>query len=147
MAALSERYTADDRGDAALPEAIARGLGTDESVLSCDRGVRGGVSQFAADWVGVRRFDLNDDGRADWIVNGRHACLRSDAATAHWWIYADEAAGPRLLLRAETAATLEVLATRTLGYRDLRLHLIGANGAALIADDRYDGAVYVASPP
>lgn len=143
----SRRYAQDDPGEAGLtlPVAIARGLGTDELVLSCPAGTRDGVSQFAPDWVGVRRLDLDDDGRPDWIVNGRHPCLRQPDA-AYWWLYADAAAGQRVLLRAEPAATLEILPTRSRGFRDLRIHLLDGRGAALITDSRYDGQAYVQAP-
>ncbi len=144
----SRTYAQDDAGEPglALPDAIARGLGTDELVLSCPAGTRGGVSQFAPDWVGVRRLDLNDDGRPDWIVNGRHACLEQPDAT-YWWLYADGTDGPRVVLRAEPAATLEILPTRTRGFRDLRVHRVSGRGAKLVADSRYDDQAYVPARP
>lgn len=120
----------------ALPADIARALGTDERVLSCAEGTRDGVSQFAPDWVAVRRIDLDDDGRGDWIVNGRHDCLR-DGSAAAWWVYADTASVPRLLLAGAEAVALEVLPTRTGGFRDLRLQR--ADGEVAL---RYDGSVY-----
>ena len=144
------RYNSNASGNHAqtqtLPAAIARALGTDELVLSCADGTRDGVSQFAADWIGIDRVDLNGDGRADWIVHGRNACLRQPNA-AYWWIYADAADRPRLVLRAELAQTLEVLPESTRGYRDLRVHLVDGRGAPLVADSRYDGRGYVDTPP
>src|SRR5688500_2277575 len=82
VATATTRFEHDDAGQpgAALPDAIARALGTDERVLGCAAGTRDGVSQFEPDWVAVRRFDLNQDGRADWIVNGRHDCLLENGA-------------------------------------------------------------------
>jgi len=132
------RYAHDDAGQpgVALPEAIARALGTDERVLSCAEGTRDGVSRFAPDWVAVRRVDLDDDGRADWLVNGRHACLR-DGDAAGWWVYTGTAGTPRLLLAAAMATSLEVLPSRTQGFRDLRLRRAG--GDAIV---RYDGSGY-----
>ena len=141
------QYDGDASGDTAqsLPAAIARGLGTDELVLTCADGTRNGVSQFAADWIAVDRLDLNGDGRADWIVHGRNACLRQ-ADAAYWWLYEDTADTPRLLLRAEPARSLEVLATSTRGYRDLRMHIAGGR-SALVADNKYDGQGYSPAPP
>jgi hypothetical protein len=141
------QYDGDAPGDNAqsLPTAIARALGTDELVLTCADGTRDGVSQFAADWVAVDRLDLNGDGRADWIVHGRNACLRQ-ADAAYWWLYEDTADTPRLLLRAEPARSLEVLATSTRGYRDLRMHIAGGR-SALVADSKYDGQGYSPAPP
>lgn len=132
-------YAHDDAGEPGLvlPEDVVRALGTDERVLSCAEGTRDGVSQFAPDWVAVRRIDLDDDGRGDWIVNGRHACLRDDDA-AGWWIYADTADTQRLLLAGAMAAALDVLPARTQGFRDLRLQQ--AHGDAIA---RYDGSTYV----
>lgn len=143
----TQRYGQDDPGDpsAELPPAIVRALQTDELVLTCRGGTRGAQSRFTPEWVGVRRLDLNRDGRPDWIVNGRHPCLRTSYATA-WWVYADAGAGPRVVLRAEPAALLEVLPTSTHGFRDLRMHLVNGRGAPLVADSRYDGETYAPSP-
>lgn len=136
------RYTHDDPGQPglALPADITRALGTDERVLSCAQGTRDGVSQFAPDWVAVRRIDLDDDGRGDWIVNGRHACLR-DGEAAGWWVYADTGAVPRLLLAGTMATALEVLPARTQGFRNLRLQR--ANGDVIA---HYDASVYALPP-
>jgi hypothetical protein len=141
------QFDGDAPGDTAqtLPAAIARALGTDELVLTCADGTRDGVSQFAADWVAVDRLDLNGDGRADWIVHGRNPCLRQ-ADAAYWWLYEDTADTPRLLLRAEPARALEVLATSTRGYRDLRMQIAGGR-SALVADNKYDGQGYSPAPP
>lgn len=134
----SVHYAHDDPGQPglALPDDIVRALGTDERVLSCAQGTRDGVSQFAPGWVAVRRIDLDDDGRDDWIVNGRHACLR-DGDAAGWWIYAETGDVPRLLLAGAMATTLEVLAARTQGFRDLRLQRADGDAVA-----RYDGSTY-----
>ena len=136
------RYAHDDAGQAgvALPDAIVRALGTDERVLSCTEGTRDGVSRFAPDWVAVRRVDLDDDGRADWLVNGRHACLR-DGDTVGWWVYADTVGAPRLLLASAMATSLEVLPSRTQGFRDLHLQRAGDAATA-----RYDGTGYALPP-
>lgn len=132
------RYAHDDAGQPglALPADITRALGTDERVLSCAQGTRDGVSQFAPDWVAVRRIDLDDDGRGDWIVNGRHACLR-DGEAAGWWVYADTGDTPRLLLAGATATALEVLPARTQGFHDLRLQRTDGDAVA-----RYGGNSY-----
>ncbi|MBC7988957.1 MAG: hypothetical protein H7Y19_05175 [Luteimonas sp.] len=141
------QYDGDAPGDATqtLPTAIARALGTDELVLTCADGTRDGISQFAADWVAVDRLDLNGDGRADWIVHGRNPCLRQ-ADAAYWWLYENTVDTPRLLLRAEPARSLEVLATSTRGYRDLRMQIAGGR-SALVADNKYDGQGYSPAPP
>jgi len=139
VADTSKRFAHDDAGQPglALPEAIARALGTDERVLSCAEGTRDGSSLFQPDWVAVRRFDLDDDGRADWIVNGRHACLR-DGNAAAWWAYADGAQGQRVVLASAMARSLEVTGARTQGFRDLRLQRADSE----VAVARYDGAMY-----
>ncbi len=120
----------------ALPASIVRALGTDERVLACAQGTRAGVSQFRPDWVETQRVDLDGDGRQDWIVEGRHACLR-DGETPYWWAYADEAAGQRLILSSVSARTLRAAQTRTQGFRDLRLERDGGETVA-----RYDGGQY-----
>lgn len=119
-----------------LPPAIVRALGTDERVLDCAQGTKNGVSRFQPDWVGAERVDLNDDGRPDWIVQGRNACLR-DGDAPYWWAYADEAAGQRLILPAVSADALVPADNRTQGFRDLRLRRGGADAVA-----RYEGAAY-----
>lgn len=129
---------ADDAGqpDPTLPDDIVRALGTDAGVLSCAEGVRGGRSAFEPDWVSARRIDLNHDGRRDWIVEGRHPCLR-DGESTDWWVYADQAAGRRLLLAVDDIRTLQVAASQTQGFRDLRLQRADGTVTA-----RYDGSVY-----
>lgn len=139
------RYAHDAAGDvAALPDGILRGLGTDPRVLDCEQGVQNGASRFVRDWVGARRFDLDGDGRGEWIINGQHPCLR-EAGAAAWWIYAggtddaDSGDGPRQLLDGVPARTLAVLPGRSKGFHDLRAGRL--DGAARTL--RYDGAGYV----
>ncbi|MGY1458064.1 MULTISPECIES: hypothetical protein [unclassified Luteimonas] len=124
-----------------LADDIVRGLSTDVRVLACDQGVVDGRSAFAPDWVLAHRVDLDDDGRADWLVEGRHPCL-SDADGADWWLYAENAAGRSLLLAAGRARAVEALPSRSHGFRDLRLQREGDRDLEV----RHDGAVYVASP-
>lgn len=142
-AAATQRYRRDDVGDPrlALPEDIDRALQTDERVLSCPAGTRNGVSQFARDWVGVRRLDLDADGRPDWIVNGLHRCLRRHDA-AYWWLYEETPRGRRVLLRGAPAVTLVMLPARSSGYRDLEAHGSGGRGDRRIEGYRYDGERY-----
>jgi hypothetical protein len=124
-----------------LAEDIVRGLSTDVRVLACDQGVADGRSAFAPDWVLAHRVDLDDDGRDDWLVEGRHACLAGSDG-ADWWLYAEDAAGRRLLLAAGRARGVDALTSRSHGFRDL--HLLREGDRDL--DVRYDGAVYVATP-
>lgn len=139
----THRYRREDAGDPrlALPEDIDRALQTDERVLSCPAGTRDGVSQFARDWVGVRRLDLDADGRPDWIVNGLHRCLQQPHA-GYWWLYEETPRGRRVLLRGAPAATLVVLPARSSGYRDLEAHGTGGRGDERIESYRYDGERY-----
>ena len=131
------RFDAADPGAGAmLPADIARALSTDARVLDCPAGTRDGASAFAADWVLARRVDLDDDGHDDWVVQGRHACLAAKGE-AGWWLYADRGGRRRLLLDAGRASALDVLATGTRGFHDLRLHRQG--GAIEI---RYQGDAY-----
>lgn len=124
-----------------LADDIARGLSTDVRVLACDQGVVDGRSAFAPDWVLAHRVDLDDDGRDDWLVEGRHPCL-GDADGADWWLYAEDEPGRRLLLAAGRARVVEGLSSRSHGFRDLRLLREGDRDLAV----RYDGTAYVASP-
>lgn len=103
-----------------LPADIERALQTDERVLDCPQGQVDGHSAFATDWVRARRVDLDDDGRADWLVEGTHPCLRRDGA-ADWWIYAEASGGRRLLGRVRGARALEVLPARSHGHAELRV--------------------------
>lgn len=144
----AHRYRREDDGNLRLdlPEDIDRALQTDERVLSCPIGTRHGVSRFARDWVGVRRLDLNADGRPDWIVNGLHRCLQQPHA-GYWWLYEESPRGRRVLLRGAPAATLVVLPTRSVGYRDLETELISDRGAEVVESYRYDGETYRRTPP
>lgn len=145
--AAAHEFRRDDTGDPrlALPADIDRALQTDERVLSCPDGTRDGVSQFADDWVGVRRLDLNDDGRPDWIVNGLHHCLQQPYA-GYWWLYAESPRGRRVLLRGAPAATFVVLPTSSAGYRDVEAHVVNGQGAELTESYHYDGEAYRSAP-
>lgn len=134
-----------DAGDPALPipAAITRALHTDPRVLDCAQGVVDRRSQFARDWVGVHRVDLDGDGQGEWILNGLHPCLRQQADDhAYWWIYTGQAPY-RLLSRAQQGRQLEVLPTRHAGWADLRLHLLNGRGQPLELDLASDGSGYV----
>lgn len=123
----------------ALPDAIARALQTDEHVLACDAGTIDGVSQFARDWIGLRRFDLDGDGDGDWLVNGRHRCLRHDSGS-YWWIYEQTGRGQRVVLRGTSGRALVLMPSSSNGLRDLRL-LRGADGDSAVRL-HYDGEQY-----
>lgn len=104
-----------------LPADIVRALQTDERVLDCPHADAGaGRSGFNEDWVSARRVHLDDDGRADWLVEGRHSCLRRDGL-ADWWIYAEGSQGRRLLGRLRDVRGLEVLPSRSGGHAELRV--------------------------
>lgn len=121
---------------AALPEDIARGLSTDAGVLDCEAGVVDGRSAFAPEWVAVHRVHLDADGREDWLVEGRHACLAGNGE-ADWWAYAEGPSGRRLLYAAGRARAVEVLPARSEGHADLRVER--RDGAEVV---RFDGAAY-----
>lgn len=121
---------------AELPDDIERALQTDERVLDCPAGTRDGVSLFAEDWVAVQRIDLNDDARPDWLLRGLHPCLRRDGG-ADWWLYAQQPQGRRLLGVQRGVQSLEVLPSRTGGWRDLRVRDRG--GVRIV---RYRGEGY-----
>ena len=91
---------------APLPADIVRALQTDERVLDCPGALAAGG--FAADWVRVRRVDLDGQGAVDWLVEGLHPCLRRDGR-ADWWLYADDGPQRRLLERIRDARAVEVL--------------------------------------
>lgn len=135
-APASSAQTASNEAADALPASILRALGTDAHVLDCAQGTRDGVSQFRPDWVQAQRLDLNGDGRRDWIVEGRHACLR-EGEIPYWWAYADEVAGPRLVLSSVAAQALQPAEARSGGFRDLRLKRDGGETIA-----RYEGGQY-----
>lgn len=104
-----------------LPADIARALQTDERVLDCRHDdSAAGRSRFSDDWVSARRVDLDDDGQADWLIEGRHPCLRRDGL-ADWWIYAEGAQGRRLLGRLRDVRGLEALPSRSGGHAELRV--------------------------
>ena len=136
--ALAAQQTGD--AETKLPKDIARALGSDERVLDCAQGTHDGVSQFKPDWVTAESIDLNGDALPDWIVRGRHACLR-EGDTPAWWVYADGPGGQRVVLRSTLADALTAVDSRTGGYRDLRLRRGGEDSLV-----KYDGAAYAVRP-
>ncbi|MBJ6981806.1 MULTISPECIES: hypothetical protein [unclassified Luteimonas] len=135
---MPARFEATDtHAGAVLPADIVRALSSDARVLDCQEGTYQGASRFAPDWVIARRVDLDDDGRDDWVVQGRHRCLATDGA-ADWWLYADDGSQRRLLLAAGRARVLELQATRANGFRDVVLHRDGGDVRAT-----YQGGAYV----
>lgn len=105
---------------AGLPDDIERALQTDERVLDCPTGTRGGISAFDDGWVAVRRVDLNDDAQPDWLLRGVHPCLRR-GGLADWWLYAQAPEGRRLLGTWRAARAVDVLRSQSHGWRDLRV--------------------------
>lgn len=116
---------------APLPADIVRALQTDERVLDCPGALAG--SGFAADWVHVRRVDLDGQGAVDWLVEGVHPCLRRDGL-ADWWVYADDGPQRRLLQPIRDARSVQVLDAPA-GPAALRVET--ASGARVL---RYDDA-------
>ncbi|MBB6600454.1 hypothetical protein [Luteimonas sp. MC1825] len=127
----------DPRPGTQLPADIARALSSDARVLDCAEGMHAGGSAFAPDWVVARRVDLDDDGRDDWVVHGRHRCLAAGDA-ADWWLYADDGTRRRLLLAAGRARAMELQAPRNGGFRDV---VFQRDGGAVRAS--YRGTAYV----
>lgn len=126
-----------------LPDDIARGLSTDARVLDCPQGIADGRSAFQSDWVSAHPVDLDGDGRDDWLVEGRHACLTGPSGSA-WWVYSGEAAGPRLVGALGEAGAIEIIGSAPGRPSDLRLR--EADGGDILL--RNDGAGYapVAGP-
>ena len=131
LAACGNAAPGQDAGGAAapLPADIVRALQTDERVLDCPGAMAAGG--FAADWVRVRRVDLDGQGAVDWLVEGVHPCLRRDGL-ADWWLYADDGAQRRLLQAIRDARAVRVLGAPA-GPAVLRVET--ASGASVLRFD------------
>ena len=140
IAAVTRFVAGEQAHGAPLPDDIVRGLSTDDRVLDCDQGLVDGRSAFAPGWVIAHRVDFDGDGRGDWLVEGRHACIAGGDG-ADWWLYAEDPDGRRLLLAAGRAGAVEVLPARSHGFAGLRL--LREDGS--IDEARYDGSAYVLS--
>ena len=126
---------------ASLPDDIVRALSTDERVLACADGVADGRSAFEPEWVLARTVDLDGDGRDDWLVEGRHACLAGNDG-ADWWVYAGDSAGRRLLLAGQRARVVELRPAPDGGFADLRLERTDGRSTLL----RHEDTAYLPVP-
>lgn len=125
---------------AVLPQDVVRGLGVDERTVECFLDETTGNIGFDSEWFAVYRFDLDADGRRDWLVRGVHDCLRHDGVTL-WWVYRETPDGRSDVLRV-AADSLEVLASRRNGFHDLRRFVRMPDGHAAALLYRYDGSGY-----
>jgi hypothetical protein len=109
---------------------LRRQLAADEDVKRCiaQKGMSNGsaAAGIKRDWFVVYRMDLNSDGRDDWIVKSRNACLMG-ANVGAWWVYQDTAQGQQRLLKTH-ALSLEVRQTVSDGFSDLQSHRISGDG-------------------
>ncbi|HEX7314732.1 MAG TPA: hypothetical protein VF297_12475 [Pyrinomonadaceae bacterium] len=105
---------------ATIPPDVLRGLGQDEKVLTCLTSGGGNATvEIPAAWFAASEVHLNGDKLPDLVVKPQNACLNG-ANIGPFWVFRNTGRGYALVLRADTLG-LEVLRTRTRGYRNIRL--------------------------
>jgi hypothetical protein len=130
-------------------------LSKDELIHSCLESEGLSSEQLPANWFVASEIHLDGPNEIDLIVlpGGRlpdtppgeiskNACL-GGANTAGFWILRKTPLG-FLLVLTEMALKLDVLRTRSHGFRDIRLYTISLS-SILIQDFRFDGSRYVLS--
>ena len=91
----------------------------------------------------ARRLDLNGDGRAEVLVSGRLRLCFPLGVNCRQWVYARESGGRYHRLLATWGSSLNPLATRTHGWRDLAAPLRLSSMEASRSVFRFDGRRYV----
>lgn len=128
---------------APIPTDVLRGLGQDEKVLGCLTSGRGNEAvEVPASWFAASEIRLNADDLPDLVVQPQNACLNG-ANLGPFWVFRNTGRGYALALRADTLS-LEVLATKTRGYRDIRLRSATAR-QVLTRVFKFDGQSYRAA--
>jgi hypothetical protein len=112
-----------------LTASLKRQLLKDADVMRCVAQTGAGAKQIKRDWFVVYRMDLNSDGRDDWIIKSRAACMMG-ANVGAWWVYLDGAKSQQLLLKTNALA-LEILQTTSHGFDDLLTHRVTGEGKDL----------------
>jgi hypothetical protein len=124
-----------------LTASLKRQLLKDADVMRClaQAGQAGaGAKQIKRDWFVVYRMDLNSDGRDDWIIKSRAACMMG-ANVGAWWVYLDSAKSQQLLLKTNALA-LEIRQTASEGFDDLLSHRVSGDGKDLMQKFHFSAA-------
>jgi hypothetical protein len=135
-----------------LPERALRILSKDDRVASCLEYNELKPEDLRADWFVASEIHLDGPNERDVIVlagdrlpdtppgePSQNACLMG-ANTAQFWVLRETASGFVLVL-SEPAHDLEVLRTRTKGFRDVRLSAATARSMTILTY-RFNGRSY-----
>lgn len=119
-------------------------LSQDERVIACMKDSRSGQVRPDPSAFVAYRYDLNGDGRDEWIIKASgNPCLTSPDV-ARWWIYEevtpDDGGDPLDLVLSVDAGEIEVLSQRRFGYANLRGRDVAHRGEDHVF--LYDGDMY-----
>lgn len=121
-----------------LTASLKRQLLKDADVMRCIAQSGAGAKQIKRDWFVVYRMDLNSDGRDDWLLKSRAACMMG-ANVGAWWVYLDSAKSQKLLLKTNALA-LEIRQTASNGFDDLLSHRVTGDGKDLMQEFHFSPA-------
>jgi hypothetical protein len=122
-----------------VPADVLRGLGQDEKVLPLVADMGDAPVPVPPKWFAASAIDLNGDKRLDLVVVPRNPRLFG-ANIGPMWVFRNYGRGYALALRTD-ALQLEVLNTRTRGFRNIRASAATAR-QVFHRTYRFDGESY-----
>ena len=117
-AAFSQNFNSEGklRNAAKIPAGILTQLEKTDEVKHCLQSSEEEV-KFGAGWFRAATINLNDDGRADYLVKSERSCLYGPRA-ATWWIFSQGPRGFKLVFN-DSVLWLSIERRKTKGYRDI----------------------------
>lgn len=133
----------------AIPDIVVAALQTDKTVKSCLKDNPLAPGQSLSSWFVASPVQLSESDRVDLVIvpsfDGRESmCFQTPTGIGMFWVFRRLGDGYQLVLKT-WAGGLEVLASKTDGYRNIRSGTLGQAGSDLTNTTfHFDGTQYLA---